>query len=362
MNKRTMLLGLGAAALAGCATTTRSRGYRIAVAPISPSPKEVGGRAADAYLATPNIQQIRAAYFGVHCAEAAAGYGVAAFASTTGDKALMDRIKARHDRVISEKIANSEDHVDVSAYGVWPLELGMRLGDADLVARGRSFADNQWKKTTPEGLTFQARDWVEDIWMVGALQVQAFRATGDPKYLDQAALMTRIYLARHQEENGLFFHGPTARFHWARGNGWVASGLSEILSELPPTHKDYPAIYSGYQRMMAGLLKHQADDGMWRQLINYPEAWKETSSTAMFSYAMVVGVRRGLLTDPAYTQAYRKAWTTLATYVQPDGKLREIGAGTGLADNAQFYLDRPRRIGDNHGQAPLLWLVNALEA
>ena len=225
-NKRTMLLGLGAAALAGCAATGAKPDYRIAAAPVTPSPKEVGGRAADAYLSTPNIQQIRSTYFGVHCAEAAAGYGVAAFAATTGDKALLDRVKARHDRVLTENIANSEDHVDVSAYGVWPLELGMRLGDAGLVARGRSFADNQWKKTTPEGMTFQARDWVEDIWMVGALQVQAFRASGDAKYLDQAALLTRIYLDRHQEANGLFFHGPTARFHWARGNGWVASRLT----------------------------------------------------------------------------------------------------------------------------------------
>ena len=99
---------------------------------------------------------------------------------------------------------------------------------------------------------------------------------------------------------------------------------------------NYPAILAAYHRMMAGLLQHQAEDGMWRQLINYPEAWKETSSTAMFSYAMVVGVRRGLLTDPAYTGAYRKAWTTLATYVQPDGKLTEIGAGTGRVTEVRY--------------------------
>ena len=118
----------------------------------------------------------------------------------------------------------------------------------------RQLADIQWANTTPDGLTSQARYWIDDVWMIGSLQIQAWRVSRDPKYLDHAALMARLYMEKLQQPNGLFFHGPNARFHWGRGNGWVAAGLAELLSELPPSHKDYAAVMGAYQRMMAGLL------------------------------------------------------------------------------------------------------------
>ena len=43
--------------------------------------------------------------------------------------------------------------------------------------------------------------------------------------------------------------------------------------------------------MMAALLQFQSDNSMWRQLIDYEYALVESSCTAMFSYAMTVGVR-----------------------------------------------------------------------
>ena len=367
--RRELLVGAGALTLAGCATTGGSApgsGFRIAAAPVSPSPREVGRRAAAAYLNVQPIMLIERTntrtYYGVHYADAACAYGAGHLAAVTGDTGLLQEIKARHDRVIAQNIENSGTHVDVNVYGVWPMELGMRLNDAALKDKGRAFADLQLANKTPDGLTSQARYWIDDVWMIGSLQIQAWRVSRDPKYLDQAALMARLYMERLQQPNGLFFHGPRFPFFWGRGNGWVAAGLAELLSELPPTHTDYPAVMGAYQRMMAGLLQHQAEDGMWHQLIDHPESYKETSATAMFAYAFVVGVRRGILTDPAYTRGYQKAWAALSTYVEPDGQLREICVGTGQQNNVEYYLNRPRRTGDFHGQAPLLWFASALLA
>ena len=363
--RRDILVGAGALTLAGCATTGgSSSGFRVAAAPVSPSPIDIGRRAADAYLNVEPIMLIQRTntrtYHGVHYADAACAYGAAHFAAATGDDALLARVKARHDR--AKDIDNSGSHVDVNVYGVWPMELGMRLNDPALIARGRELADVQWAETTPDGLTSQARYWIDDVWMIGSLQIQAWRSTRDPKYLDRAALMARLYMERLQQPNGLFFHGPRFPFFWGRGNGWVAAGLAELLSELPSTHKDYAAVMGAYQRMMAGLLAHQAEDGMWHQLIDYPTSYKETSATAMFAYAFVIGARRGILSDPAYTRGYQKAWAALSTYVQPDGQLREICIGTGQQNNVEYYLNRPRRTGDFHGQAPLLWFAKSLVA
>lgn len=69
---------------------------------------------------------------------------------------------------------------------------------------------------------------------------------------------------------------PTPGFTWGRGNGWMAAGMSEILRAMPVDHPDRPRIMEGYKKMMATLLIHQAEDGMWRQVIDDPEFWKET--------------------------------------------------------------------------------------
>ncbi len=112
--------------------------------------------------------------------------------------------------------------------------------------------------------------------------------------------------------------------------------------------------------MMAALLKYQANDGMWRQLIDHPEAWPETSSTGMFTFAMVTGVKNGWLDEKAYAPAARKAWLALLRYLEPNGDIREVCEGTGKKNDLQYYLDRKRITGDFHGQAPILWTASAL--
>ena len=100
--------------------------------------------------------------------------------------------------------------------------------------------------------------------MIGSLQVQAFRVTGEMVYLERAALETDAYIQKLQQPNGLFHHGPNAPFFWGRGNGWVAAGLAEILSELPANNPHYGSIANGYRRMMKTILQYQSEDGMCR--------------------------------------------------------------------------------------------------
>jgi rhamnogalacturonyl hydrolase YesR len=323
------------------------------------SPAKVGGMAAAAYLARAEIVPLRTSVArGVHYADVASGYGAARLAAATGDRALLDRVIARER--IASAFDNSANHVDVSVYGTWPLEIARQTGDAAALRRGLALADNQWASLGDDGLTTQARYWIDDVWMIGSLQVQAWRASKDSRYLDRAALMARRYVERLQQPNGLFFHGDAAHYFWGRGNGWVAAGFAEILTDLPATHPERAAVEAGYRKMMAALLANQAKDGMWRQLIDHPESWKETSGTAMFGFAMARGVRLGILKDPAYARAYQRAWNALAGYVQPDGQITEVCVGTNKADNVAHYLNRPRATGDLHGQAALLWFAAEL--
>jgi rhamnogalacturonyl hydrolase YesR len=248
------LLALGASAV-------QARPERASPAAAPRSPAKIGGMAAAAYLARPDIVPLRTTVArGVHYADVASGYGAARLAEATGDKALLARVIAR-ERVASG-FENSANHVDVSVYGAWPLEIARQTGDKDALRRGLALADNQWTTLGQDGLTTQARYWIDDVWMIGSLQVQAYRASSDRKYLDRAALMARRYVERLQQPNGLFFHGDAAHFFWGRGNGWVAAGFAEILTDLPASHPERAAIEAGYRKMMAALLDDQAKGGM----------------------------------------------------------------------------------------------------
>ena len=97
--------------------------------------------------------------------------------------------------------------------------------------------------TQPDGLSGQTRYWIDDMYMITILQLEAYRATNDRKYLDRAASEMVAYLRKLQQPNGLFFHAPDVPFFWGRGNGWVAAGMSEMLLSLPEGHPARDEIY-----------------------------------------------------------------------------------------------------------------------
>lgn len=302
---------------------------------------------------TPNITSI-------HYAEACAAYGALRLAGVLHDSALLNRIIERYSFAVDSGLISSRGHVDINVYGILPLEIYMQTGNKKFLKEGKYLADKQWENPLPNGMTDQTRYWIDDIYMIASLQIQAFRATGDEIYLDRAALEVDNYLRKLQQANGLFYHGENAPFFWGRGNGWVAAGLAELISELPASHPYYSSILEGYKKMMAALVHFQDEEGMWHQLIDYPDAWKETSCSAMFGYAILQGVKQGILTDEIYTEAYRKSWLALCGYVDESGKLADVCVGTGQSKDENYYLERNRVTGDLHGQAPMLWFAASL--
>ena len=324
------------------------------------TPQEVGHLLVSELLSRPDFMIYDTpGVHAVHYAEVCTAFGAVKFAGLTRDSVMMQALTERYLKV-EEKIPNTANHVDANVYGILPLEIYMHNQDTTELNLGLFYADGQWSDTLSNGLCAQTRFWIDDIYMIGSLQTQAFRATRNPIYLDRAARELVAYIDSLQQPNGLFFHGPEAPFFWGRGNGWVAAGFAEVLSELPENNPHYHQIADAYKKMMNTLIHFQSDDGMWHQLIDYPDSFAESSSTAMFGFAMASGVKNGLLPREPYTSAYTHAWNALTGYMEGDGKIREICVGTGQSKEADYYLNRPRITGDLHGQAPMLWFANEL--
>jgi len=290
-------------------------------------------------------------------------YGALEIARLTADTQLQARLIERFEPFFSTEssfLPLRGEHVDFSMFGGLPLEIYLLNHEARFRDLGLAYADAQWQKPTPEGLTSETRFWVDDMFMITFVQLQAYRVTGDKKYLDRAAVEMAAYLNKLAQPNGLFYHALDVPFFWGRGNGWFAVGMSQMLRELPANHPQRDTILRGYRTMMASLLRFQGSDGMWRQLIDHNESWPETSSTGMFACALIDGARNGWLSDPAATSAARNAWIALAGYIDQNFNVTSVCEGTNKLNSYDYYMLRKRRTGDLHGQAPVLWTAAAL--
>jgi len=326
------------------------------------SPKEVGKRLAENWVKRSFEFESGKRQYLIY-PEICTWYGALTIAEEIGDRDLRDRLTKKFDRFLTDdgaKNLSSQAHVDYRVIGVVPLELYRQTRIGKYLTLGQTFADKQWEKTTDDGITAEARYWIDDMYMITAVQVQAYRATGDKKYLDRAALAAAAYLDKLQQPNGLFFHAPDSPYYWSRGNGWFAAGMAELLRDLPKNHPKRERIMKGFKTMMASLLKYQAEDGLWRQLIDKPESWVETSGTGMFTFGMVTGVKEGWLDKKTYGPAARKAWLGLVKHIDADANVQDVCIGTNKGFSVQYYLDRERKTGDLHGQAAASWAAMAL--
>lgn len=330
--------------------------------PSGTSPKEIGKRIAERFVASPHLDWGPENHFVVY-SEVCTWYGALTYAKLAEDKDLTVRLVKRFEPFFSAEEMwriPPAAHVDACVFGALPLEIYMQTKRVPFRAVGLQLADGQWDNPLPNGLTSHTRFWIDDMFMITAVQVQAYRATGDMKYLNRTAHEMVVYLDKLQQPNGLFFHAPDVPFFWGRGNGWMAAGMTELLRSLPEAHPDRPRILAAYKKMMATLLANQTPEGMWRQLIDKPESWVESSCTGMFTFAFITGVKNGWLDADTYAPAARKAWLQLITYINENNDVREVCVGTDKKNNYQYYLDRKRSVGDMHGQAPVLWCATAL--
>lgn len=370
-----LLIAVVSAGMAGSVKAQTKEETDLINWPKGSSPKEVGKKVAELFVATPHPN------FGrptppkrITYPEICAWYGALSFAKENRDKPLAKKLAVRFEPLFGKEdtLVPVPDHVDLTVFGAIPFELYMQTGEKRYLDMGKHFADKQWgapegPRVVPashvyyeKGYTWQTRMWIDDMFMITAVQAQAYRATGKKVYIERAAKEMVLYLDSLQKPNGLFYHAPDVPYYWARGNGWMAVGMAELLRSMPKDNPYRARIMQGYKTMMASLLKYQAPNGTWRQLIDGEDSWYETSGTGMFAFAMITGVKEGWLTEPAYKAAARKAWLGLVSYLNEKGEIREVCEGTNKKNDRQYYLDRKRITGDMHGQAPVLWCAAAL--
>jgi len=197
--------------------------------------------------------------------------------------------------------------------------------------------------------------WDDTVYMVGIFLLEMYRLTGDTRYAEE--FMEQL-LAHHEKladpQWGLWYHGWDADTvfyddrcsmpHWAdpvtgqspefwgRGNGWVMMAVADALQTFPESYGQYGVLEDMLNELVHRLPELQDEEtGHWCQLPIYPEEegnWIESSSTAMYAYAMSIGIRLDLLDPEIYRPVVDRAYTGLKEH-----SLKDMGEGTMTATN-----------------------------
>ncbi|WP_300598420.1 glycoside hydrolase family 88 protein [Niabella sp.] len=337
--------------------------------PKGTTPNEVGRRLA--YHFVDGRHELYAGQY-IHYAEVCSWNGALDYALNAKDRKLIRLLQDKFEPLFTREKAllPPMNHVDYNMFGSIALKLYQATKDERYRKMGLAYADAQWelpanakqqeKAWAGKGFSWQTRLWIDDMYMITVVQNEAYKVTGDRKYLDRAAKEMVLYLDELQRPNGLFYHAPDVPYYWGRGDGWMAVGMADLLRDLPKDHKDRQRIMEGYLKMMSSLKSYQRPNGMWNQLIDEADFWPETSGTGMFTYAFIRGVQQGWLNAAEYAPATRKAWMAMVPYIDERNNVTEVCIGTGKKNDKPYYHNRPRNAGDLHGQAPYLWCAAAL--
>ena len=265
-----------------------------------------------------------------------------------GDTSLRQKVVDQTAPWISGEKAMFGDRIQLTsvAGGMVFAELA-KAGGGEAAGKLANEAAMRASAFKPDGVAQYGQGWTDDMFMASSI----LSRTGN---VDVAAKMLTAYAARLQRPDGIFNHAVDGPAAWGRGNGFAALGIIEALTAMPATHPSRSALLDIYKRHMAALQQQQSPDGMWREVIDNPAAYREETATAMLLTAMARGIRLGWI-DRSYAPVVERAWRGLAAHVVDDGTVIDVCTGTGAGPTPRYYFDRAAITGaDDRGGAMAL--------
>ncbi|MDE0164132.1 MAG: glycoside hydrolase family 88 protein [Bryobacterales bacterium] len=214
--------------------------------------------------------------------------------------------------------------------------------------------DNQG--TPGESMPFH-NEMSDSVFMGTPILAEVGRLTGEAKYFDMALRHMKFMQDLCLRPDGLYRHSPLDEAAWGRGNGFPALGLALSLSAMPEDHPGRSRMLAAFRNHLEALLRRQDPSGMWHQVIDHPESYRELTATSMITFAMVRGLRSGWLDRKRYEPVINRAWESLKARIAPSGDLVDVCTGTGKQKSLRDYFDRTAILGhDDRGGAMALMI------
>ena len=178
--------------------------------------------------------------------------------------------------------------------------------------------------------------WVDTLFYSSSIFAEGFTLTGRPAYAEEAIRQARLHAHWLQDPaTGGFFHdvapatGVRSAALWARGNGWAILALADTLRLCPPGFPGWNEVLVAYRALATGMLRYQHSSGLWRIVLENPEAHLETSGSIMILAGLANGVAAGWL-EPAALEPIRRGFNELLTWIDQFGALQGAQRPAGL--------------------------------
>ena len=184
--------------------------------------------------------------------------------------------------------------------------------------------------------------------------------------------------------NGLYFHAmDTSReafwcdkvtglsqLSWLRAIGWYSMALLDSLEIVDNSDHKFDAevkmLQDAFVDLINSMIKYQDASGMWYQIVNYggmDKNYLETSGSSIMAYALLKGVRLGILPE-SYVEYAKKAIDGICDkYLKTKEGEMSLGgiclvAGLGGIDRSpgtyDYYMSEPIVEDDAKGVGPFL--------
>ena len=239
---------------------------------------------------------------------------------------------------------------------------------------------------TAEGNFWHKKIYPNQVWLDGMYMCQPFyleyeKRFNNDKNTEDVFNQFRVVKERMRNpQNGLYYHcydsskemywcdkktGLSQNF-WLRAMGWYAMAL---LDSAEKAGDDVRAIElkETFLQLITDLIDYQDESGMWYQLVNLggmERNYLETSGSSILAYAILKGVRLGMLPEE-FAQFGEKAFRGVCDKyltTTEDGKLHLDGiclvAGLGGAQKRtgtfDYYMSEPIVKDDAKGVGPFL--------
>ena len=311
----------------------------------------------------------------------------------TGEAFFADFVETFVDAFISEDGAirtydPSKYNLDDVNEGRVLFPLYKRTGNEKYrLAADRLTAQLREQPRTCEGNFWHKLIYPDQVWLDGIYMAQPFRALyarelGNGDYEDIVNQIETVRRRMFDPEKGLYYHGYDAaktvfwadpatgcsKNFWLRAIGWFATALADLL-EIVDDPAALDRLRPIFTELMAGVAPYaDPDTAMYYQVVDQGGRagnYLETSGSSMIAYAMLKGVRLGVLPERYALLGRRTFDGILRRYLRAEGEDVELDgiclvAGLGPADNPrrdgsyEYYISEPIVKNDAKGVAPLV--------
>jgi len=217
----------------------------------------------------------------------------------------------------------------------------------DTAPRTAEGAIVHWGPDSTFGDTRQV--WIDSMFMFGVFLLREHERTGQRAYLDRFLEQYDLFsqhcrdpsaqLYRHAYDDETGENIPTDEVFWARGNAWVLVAAAELMAAVGPDSADAAAVLPLFLAQAEAIADVQADDGLWRTVLNDPfddpDNYTETAASGLIGYALALGVKSGALEGDRWLDVLARAAEGIDGRVERGGEL--VVEGTSFGTNPGDY-------------------------